>query len=219
MTVGVEAWSAVTDPTLPRLPMMAISDIPAEYRAGYEQIAESRGGMPYSFASFFNSPPAALALAAYGSHVRFASRLPLDLKEVVIMQVAASTDDAFMWAHHAGISEAAGLSVAELGEIRGAGESALSTPERTLTSALTVAVVRAAVTDDLFERGRSVFGDELMVEITFAASYYVMLHTIFSALRIVGAQDTRRPIGTAASSQSHSESDASGSGAREGEAK
>ena len=135
--------------------MMAISDIPAEYRAGYEQIAESRGGMPYSFASFFNSPPATMALAAFGSHVRFASRLTLDLKEVVIMQVAASTDDAFMWAHHAGISDAAGLSAAELDSIRGTGERTLSTPERTLTSALTEAVVRTAMTDDLFEQGRA----------------------------------------------------------------
>ena len=66
------------------------------------------------------------------------------------------------------------------------------------------------------------FGDELMVEITFAASYYVMLHTIFSALRIVGAQDTRRPIGSVPSSQNHIGSDTAGDDGRdahEGEVK
>jgi alkylhydroperoxidase family enzyme len=182
-------------PVLPRLPMLGLSDIPDEHRAAYLHIAESRHGMPFSFAAFFNSPGAAAALAQYGDHIRFSDGLPFDLLETVVMQVAASTSDDFMWAHHHGLALQSGLTEPELATLRsrspGVPEGA---SRRETAAALADLVVRDAVTDADFDTAAAVFAAGELVELVFAAAYYSMLHQIFGALRIVGGADTRRPV-------------------------
>ena len=116
--------------------MLTVDEVPAEYRAAYQGIADSRHGMPTSFATFFNSPVAAVALGDFGGHLRFAAGLTDEEVEVVVMEVAATLRDDYMWAHHFDLAHAAGLSDDELDAMKASATPELSTPRRTRTRCL-----------------------------------------------------------------------------------
>ncbi len=179
---------------LPRLPALERSDLDERGQALFDDIAVTRGGMPTSFKVFLNSPAAASAISDFGKHVRFTSRLPNRILELVIMRVAAVTGDRYMWAHHAELAAAAMITRQELEALRQEGAFSGSDPLTRRVVAFVDAELQHVMNDYVFDAVRADFGNELTLELAISTAYYAMQHTLFSALRLDSDVDTRIPL-------------------------
>ena len=178
---------------LPRLPALTLAHVPEEFRDAYQALSDSRGGIPTSFATFFNSPRTAIAVGEFGGHLRFDGGWTVEQVELVIMAVSAALHDEYLWAHHLDLARSSGVTDAELEAMQASPAPQLSSPERTELAALAIATALGEVTDPKFSRAAEFFTPRELVDIVFMGAYYQLIHRSFGALRIVGDHDTRRP--------------------------
>jgi alkylhydroperoxidase family enzyme len=170
-----------------RLPALDRTDLAPEHHAVYDEISRTRGGMPTSFRVFLNHPATARAIADYGHYLRFDVGLPDRYTELAVMRTAALTGDTFMWAHHAELAAAAGLTPADLEDLKAAPPGSTDDPVLSIVDA----TVTATGDDASFEAARRHLGDATALDVAVLTGYFVMLHHVFTALGIQGTADTR----------------------------
>jgi 4-carboxymuconolactone decarboxylase len=188
---------AVTEPKPePRLAPVEFDDLDAAGRARYQAIAESRGGMPTSFRVFMNSAGATDAVAAFGDYVRFNTDLPARTLELVIMRTATVLDDRYMWAHHAKLAAASGLSPQDLAAIARAPAPDAAWTGQAQDADLANFIdgqLTGTLTDAAFERVAGQFGPRLTMDLIMLTAYYALIHQLFTTLSIDSPTDTREP--------------------------
>jgi 4-carboxymuconolactone decarboxylase len=151
--------------------------LPAEHRAAWDQIVESRGHVAGPFAALLHAPEIARRVADVGAYVRFeACALTGVQRELAILATARAMDCRYEWAAHGPLARKAGVRDEAIAAIRDRRAPAGLTPdEAAIVTYVTQLLRNHRVEDGTFAAARERLGVPGLVELTATAGYYAML--------------------------------------------
>lgn len=157
-----------------------------------DRVRERRGGSLRPLDKILlHSPPMAEGWNAMLGAVRRHSTLDDDVRESVILRVAVLNRAAYEWDAHAPIALRSGVSEAQLEHLREpAGPSPLTAEQQIAVEYAESLTVECDVSDDLFARARSVFGERGVVDLTVTVGAYNMVSRFLVAMRIGESGDS-----------------------------
>jgi 4-carboxymuconolactone decarboxylase len=114
-----------------RIPLVERREaLPADQRAAWDQIVESRGHVAGPFAALLHTPEIARRVAHVGAYVRFeSSALTGPQRELAILATARAMDCRYEWAAHAPLARKAGVRDEAIAAIRDRRAPAGLTPD------------------------------------------------------------------------------------------
>ncbi len=158
-----------------RLPPIAPAEwTPEQKKVAAEIVAGPRGGMPGPFNAWLRSPDLASRFQKVGEYARFHTSLPPALNEIAILLVARDWSAAFEWYAHYQLAMKAGLSpsVAEAIAHRRRPEG-MSEDEAMVHDFARELLETRNVSDAIFEKMRTRFGERGIVDLIGTLGYYV----------------------------------------------
>jgi AhpD family alkylhydroperoxidase len=174
-------------------------DLGAEHLRGLvDDIARSRGGVPDLYKVLLHAPPVAEGWLAYLSAIRQQASLPADLRELVIMQIAALNGAPYEAAQHRELALAAGLTETQLAALPDwSSSAAFDARFRTVLAYTDAMTLRVRVPDALFAEAASLLPSRELVELTATIAAYNMVSRFLEALQIA-PEPAREPLAPAA---------------------
>jgi 4-carboxymuconolactone decarboxylase len=162
---------------MPRLPLLTERDaVPAEARAAFDSIVDSRGTINTPIGLLMYAPEAAARTVNLGNYLRFDSDLPQAMRELAIVTAARGFDCEFVWAAHVPAALQAGISqdvvdvVGSFGDLDG-----LSAQEAAVVRLGRELVGGHRVSQATYDAVRGHFGERGLVELTALMGYYLMI--------------------------------------------
>jgi 4-carboxymuconolactone decarboxylase len=166
-----------------RFPDIADGPLDERQRRVKEQIVSGpRGQLIGPFRILLHAPGVEAALHPVGEYLRYRSTLPDDVREVAILASSVHWRCAFEWEAHAPIARQAGVSAAELEDLRRGSAPRATTPARLAAHAVALAVHRTGtLPDTVFSEAVSQFGREGLLELLVLCGYYATLAMVLNA--------------------------------------
>jgi len=151
-----------------------------------KRIVAERGNVLHLYQMLLHSPPVASGWLNYLTSIRQLSTLPGDLRELVIMRVAAINGAPYEADQHAPIARKEGLTQAQLDALPTWETSDVFSPTERAVLAYTDAMTRhIQVSDEAYVAARTAVGsDRLMVELTATVAAYNMVSRFLEALQV-----------------------------------
>ncbi|HSI40925.1 MAG TPA: carboxymuconolactone decarboxylase family protein [Xanthobacteraceae bacterium] len=154
----------------------------AEQRAVAETFRKGpRGAIRGPFLPLLSSPALADRVGAVGAHLRYASVLPDDVRELATLVTAAHWRSAYEWQAHHPLALKAGVP-ADLLDALWSGAAIADAPAPLALTLEIAGAVHAggAIGDALFERGRAAFGEAGLIELVVLCGYYTLLAMVLN---------------------------------------
>lgn len=149
------------------------------------RIEAERGSVLHLYHMLLHSPPVAAGWLGYLTAIRQKCALPGDVRELVIMRVAALNGASYEADQHAPIALREGLTQAQLDSIPDWPSSALFGPRERAVLAYTDAMTRhVRVPDAVFAAVRAEFDERGLVELTATVAAYNMVSRFLEALGV-----------------------------------
>ncbi|WP_373980130.1 carboxymuconolactone decarboxylase family protein [Achromobacter sp. JD417] len=157
-----------------------------EARSLVERIVAQRGSVLHLYQMLLHSPAVADGWLNYLTSIRQLSTLPGDLRELVIMRVAAINGAPYEADQHAPIALKEGVSQAQLDALDAWETSGLFSERERAVLAYTDAMTRhVQVPEAVFDAVRAAMGSEkLVVELTATVAAYNMVSRFLEALQV-----------------------------------
>src|SRR5690349_15425333 len=157
-----------------------------EARPLVERIVAQRGSVLHLYQMLLHSPAVADGWLNYLTSIRQLSTLPGDLRELVIMRVAAINGAPYEADQHAPIALKEGVSQAQLDALDAWETSGLFSERERAVLAYTDAMTRhVQVPEAVFQAARAAMGSEkLIVELTATVAAYNMVSRFLEALQV-----------------------------------
>jgi len=175
----------------PAVPLIERDEVLDEATAIYDRVAATRGRMGNVFKALANSPGALDRVAALGEFVRFESGLDDELREALILTVAAERSCIYEWTHHWHLAERAGMPAERLAVMgTNAAEEEPVGPAVRLARTL---VKTGDAPQELVAAMRERLGDRTLVELVATVGYYSLLAGLINSLG-VPLEDDVQPI-------------------------
>ena len=183
----------------PRLPRLRPADLDPEQRAVYDEIAggprargpqlfrlvDETGALEGPFNAFLLQPGVGGPLQALGSAVRYRTALSDRAREIAILVVAAHWDSAFEWYAHEAVGRHAGLTDAELADLRERRYDALeAADERVVATTAHLLAAAGDLDDDAYEQAVAALGRPGLFELTTLVGYYATLALQLRVFRV-----------------------------------
>jgi len=150
-----------------------------------DRIIEERGSVLHLYQMLLHSPELAQGWLTFLTAIRQRCSLSADLRELVIMRVAAVNGASYEADQHAPIALAAGISHAQLGDLGSWRESRLFTPQQRAILHLTDEMTKhVQVAPDVIADVRSFLGERQTVELVATIAAYNMVSRFLEALGI-----------------------------------
>lgn len=168
-----------------RLPLLPAEHMDADQRASAEALMNGpRKGIYGPFIALLRHPPLMDRVAQLGEVLRFRGRLPADVRELVTCVVASQVGNQFEWVMHVPLAQAAGVPAEALEAIRNRLAPAGLTEAQQLSCDFCLALMaRHEVTDDLYQRAVSAFGEDGLVELSTLIGYFAMVSWVMNVAR------------------------------------
>ena len=168
-----------------RLPFVTREDLPESERHIYDEAAKSRGSTKISrvFEELMSSPEAAARVMAIGTYLRFQSKLPETIRELVTMTVAREMNCDLEQTAHTNLSRKAGVSEASITAIEEGKAPAGLQPEEASIITYTLELLRTHhVKDETFNAVHKQLGTKNLVDLTTLIGYYAQVSLTFNAV-------------------------------------
>ena len=166
-----------------RVRALGRSDLAAEGRARFDQIADDRGDVPWLFGFMLSSPELTYRVSHVGDFLRAYSSLPDDLREMLILQLSRRLDFQLEWSYHEELARAAGVPDAVIDALRDGRAPALDETQAEV-SAFADDVLHHSVTDEQFARLESVHGTAFVVDLVTLVAFIAFMQHLVDALDI-----------------------------------
>ncbi|MDD5083211.1 MAG: carboxymuconolactone decarboxylase family protein [Dehalococcoidales bacterium] len=175
---------------LARLPFVSREDLPESERHIYDEAARSRGstkiGRP--FEALMSSPEAAARAMAVGTYLRFQTKLPETLRELVTTVVAHEMDCDIERAGHANLARKVGVSEASIAAVLNGKAPAGLQPEEASVVKYALELLRTHhAKDETFNAVHKQLGTKNLVDLTMVIAYYTMVSIAFNAVDLKAA--------------------------------
>jgi alkylhydroperoxidase family enzyme len=166
-------------------PLLNRDDLPEDKRFIHDYLVETRGRVSPGFGTVLNNPDVAYRIAFLGSHIRFESELPDNVRELVALVASVELEGVYEQGIHSRDALPSGASQATIDAANAKGEMTTATPDEALAVQLTRELTRTRhVTDETFAAAEKRFGSSGVVELIATAAYYSMLAYVHNALLV-----------------------------------
>jgi AhpD family alkylhydroperoxidase len=150
-----------------------------------ERIIAERGSLLHLYRMLLHSPPVAAGWLGYLTAIRQQCSLPGDIRELVIMRVAALNGASYEADQHVPYALKEGVSQAQLDALPAWETSDLFDERERAVLAYTDAMTRTVqVADPIFAAVRAAFDDRMLVELTATVAAYNMVSRFLEALQV-----------------------------------
>ena len=171
---------------MPRFPDLS-PDRMTEAQKGLAEAVPSgpRGGIRGPFAVLLRSPELADRAQKLGEHLRFHSSLPARLNEFAIIINARFWESKYEWFAHRPLAVKAGLAEAIADAVaKGQRPHGMKEDEALVYDFCTTLHRRHFVDDALFERARTLLGDQGVVDLIGVSGYYTLVSMVLNVAEI-----------------------------------
>jgi 4-carboxymuconolactone decarboxylase len=160
------------------------ADLPDEYHALFDRIAQSRGqvGGPYSI--LLHSPRIADKVDALSGALRNASELSPQEFVLAALAVARAKDCAFVWSVQAPAARRAGIPDATIAAVGTRQTGSLSADQADLVSYAGQVVAKTTVDQATFDRLKQSHGVPWLVDLTTTAGHFGLISGINNAFEV-----------------------------------
>jgi 4-carboxymuconolactone decarboxylase len=171
---------------VPRLePLTERDALPEDKRYIHDYLVETRGRVSPGFGGILHNPDVAYRIAYLGSHVRFESELPDNVRELVALVASVEMGGVYEQAIHTRDALPTGVSQATIDAANAKGELTMATLDEQLAVKFTRELTRThGVTEETFAAAHARFGNSGVVELIATAAYYSMLAFVHNALLV-----------------------------------
>lgn len=167
-----------------RVPLVVPGSDPALAQIEQRILAE-RGRVSLLYQVLLNSAPIASGWEQMLTAVRNQTRVPADLRELMILRVAVLNRADYEFDAHVPHARQAGVDDARLAAVRQEGVAAVFSPVERLVLELTDAMTRdVQVPDALMQRVRAQFDARVTVEVVATIAAYNMVSRLLEALHV-----------------------------------
>ena len=149
-----------------------------------KRLEELWGSPPNLYRALGNHAALAAAWTEFARAIRYESRNPRELRELMILRGAQVMRSEYEWAQHLKMARKAGVREAQIAALADWRNSAEFTPREKAALLLAEAVTQANVTDEVYAEVSRHFGHQDFVELALTAAFYAMVGRMLDAMRI-----------------------------------
>ena len=156
-----------------------------------QRLEELWGKPPNLYRALGNHPALAAAWTEFARAIRYDSKTPRELRELMILRGAQVMQSEYEWAQHLRMARKFGVpeaQIAALADWRGSG--AFSEREKAALL-LAEAVTNGNVTDEVYAAVSAHFDHATYVELALVAAFYAMVGRMLDAMRVQLEPDAR----------------------------
>jgi alkylhydroperoxidase family enzyme len=170
---------------MPRVPL-------AEFEPALKKRLEELWGQPPNlYRALGNHAPLAAAYAEFARAIRYESRTPRTLRELVILRGAQLMRSEYEWAQHLRMARKAGVREAQIEALAGWRRSAEFDAREKAALLLAEAVTAGDVDDATYAEVSRHFDHAEFVELALTAAFYAMVARMLDAMRVQLEPDAR----------------------------
>lgn len=157
------------------------SEFPPELK---KRLEELWGSPPNLYRALGNHAPLAAAWTEFARAIRYESRTPRALRELVILRGAQLMRSEYEWAQHLKMARKAGVREAQIAALAGWRASGEFDATEQAALELAEAVTRGDVTDAVYATVSKHFDHATYIELALTAAFYAMVGRMLDAMRI-----------------------------------
>jgi 4-carboxymuconolactone decarboxylase len=170
---------------MPRVPL-------AEFEpATQKRLEELWGTPPNLYRALANHPPLVAAWTEFARAIRYESRTPRALRELVILRGAQLMGSEYEWAQHLKMARKAGVREGQIAELSHWKESKEFDEKERAALALAEEVTRGKVADATHAAVLEHFDTRDFVELSLTAAFYAMVGRMLDAMEVQLEPDAR----------------------------
>ena len=149
-----------------------------------KRLEELWGSPPNLYRALANHAPLAAAWTEFARAIRYESRTPRTLRELVILRGAQLMRSEYEWAQHLKMARKAGVREAQIAALARWRDSGEFDAAEKAALELAEAVTRADVTDEVYAAVSKHFDHATYVELALTAAFYAMVGRMLDAMRV-----------------------------------
>jgi 4-carboxymuconolactone decarboxylase len=149
-----------------------------------KRLEELWGSPPNLYRALGNHAPLAAAWTEFARAIRFESRTPRMLRELIILRGAQLMRAEYEWAQHLKMARKAGVREAQIAALAGWRDSGEFDAREKAALELAEAVTRGEVSDAVYAAVSTHFDHATYVELSLVAAFYAMVARMLDAMRI-----------------------------------
>ncbi len=170
---------------MPRVPM---ADFEPTLK---ERLRELWGEPPNLYKGLANHPALVAAWTEFSKILRYDTRTPRALRELVILRGAQLCRSEYEWAQHLRMARKAGVTDEQIDALASFRSSKAFTDREKAALALAEAVTLGKVSDEVYAEARKHFDEHDYVELSMVAAFYAMVARMLDAMGIELEADVR----------------------------
>lgn len=156
-----------------------------------KRLEELWGTPPNLYKALANHPALVAAWTEFSKMLRYDTRTPRGLRELVILRGAQIVQSEYEWAQHVVMARKAGVTDAQIRDLANWKASALFDAKQKAAIALAEDVTKGKVTDAVYQEARRHFDNHDYVEIASVAAFYAMVARMLDAMGVQLEDDMR----------------------------
>ena len=149
-----------------------------------KRLEELWGTPPNLYRALANHPPLVAAWTEFARAIRYESRTPRPLRELVILRGAQLMASEYEWAQHLKMARKAGVSEAQIGNLASWRTSSSFDAKEKAALAIAEEVTRGKVSDATQAEALRHFDMQDYVELALTASFYAMVGRMLDAMGV-----------------------------------
>jgi alkylhydroperoxidase family enzyme len=149
-----------------------------------KRLDELWGTPPNLYKALANHPALVAAWTEFSKTLRYDTRTPRALRELVILRGAQLMRSQYEWAQHLAMARKAGVSEAQIAALSEWRSSAHFDAREKAALALGEAVTRGHVSEPVYAEAKRHFDDHDYVEIALVAAFYAMVGRMLDAMGV-----------------------------------
>src|SRR2546428_945390 len=156
-----------------------------------KKLEELWGTPPNLYRALGNQPKLVAAWAEFSRVLRYDTRTPRALRELVILRGAQLMRSEYEWAHHLPMARKAGVREEQIAALADWRASALFSDKEKAALGLAEAVTQGRVTDEVYAEAMRHFDPQDHVELSIVAAFYAMVARMLDAMGVQLEPDMR----------------------------
>ena len=168
-------------------PITKKDQIAAKDHAVFDSIVASRGAVQGPFTMFLHSPEVAGRVAHLGAYVRFEGSLDMRVRVLAAMTAAREFEAVYVWGAQAGGARRLGVPEATIAAIRENHSRGIPPEDAEIVDFTRQLLRRHRADEATFNKIRTRFGDDGLIQLTTAIGYYSLLAMTVNACELEAA--------------------------------
>ena len=149
-----------------------------------KRLEELWGSPPNLYRALANNPAMIAAWAEFARAIRYESRTPRTLRELMILRGAQLMRSEYEWAQHLGMARKSGVRETQIAALANWRNSPAFDAREKAALGLAEAVTQGSVSDEVYAESMRHFNHQQYVELSVTASFYACVGRMLDAMGV-----------------------------------